>query len=116
MQEVGDEAALYALVRRFYDRMKDDLLIGFFFEGRDLDLIARGQTEFLLSAMGARPDPYLGKTPQNAHTALPPILQGHFDRRLVLLEATLRDAKLSERSIQTWVGFERAFEDVIVSR
>jgi len=112
---IGGRSALAAILEDFYQRMAKDILIGFYFDKKDPLLIASKQLEFLLKAMGVEKT-YLGKTPGKAHGDLPPILQGHFDRRLVLLEETLRDHHLTEEEIQTWIHFERSFSGVIVKR
>ncbi len=107
-QDAGGEAGLQVILDDFYQRMSQDILIGFFFDGKDLSKIARMQKEFLMRAMGARPH-YAGKPPAQAHDELAPILKGHFDRRLRILEATLRDHGLSEDDIRIWIRFEEAF-------
>src|SRR5690242_16732794 len=83
------DARLGEILRDFYRRMSQDVLIGYFFDGKDVDAIAAMQKEFLLRAMGATPS-YSGKPPAQAHEKIAPILRGHFDRRLQILEATLR--------------------------
>ena len=108
------EERLGEILRDFYRRMSHDILIGYFFDGRDVDAIAAKQKEFLLRAMGATPS-YSGNPPAQAHGKLPPILRGHFDRRLQILEATLRDHGLSAEDIRTWLTFENAFRDGVVS-
>lgn len=110
---IGEER-LGEILKDFYRRMASDLLVGFFFRGKDVDAIAAKQKEFLLRAMGATPS-YSGKPPAQAHETLAPILTGHFDRRLKLLEETLTDHGLSAEDIRTWTGFENAFRDGIVS-
>jgi truncated hemoglobin YjbI len=111
---VGGAEAVRAILRDFYRRMSRDLLIGFFFEGKDVEKIADKQLLFLLRAMGAGKS-HSGKPPSAAHRKLPPILRGHFDRRLRLLEETLRDHGLAAKDIRTWVAFENAFRRGIVS-
>lgn len=108
------EARILDILRRFYAKMSTDLLIGFFFDGRDLDSIAEMQARFLYRAMGLRPS-YAGKSPADAHAALPPILSGHFDRRLVLLEEVLRAEGLDDAQRRVWLAFENAFRDAVVS-
>jgi truncated hemoglobin YjbI len=103
---------LDSLLQDFYQRMADDLMIGFFFAGKDIALIARKQGDFLKRALGMSSS-YQGKAPADAHGNLPPILPGHFDRRLRLLEETLRQHQLPEDAIQAWLGFENAFRKAI---
>ena len=93
--------------------MSKDVLIGFFFDGKDLKKIATKQKEFLMRAMGAT-ESYSGKAPAQAHTELAPILYGHFDRRLRILEETLRDHGVSVEDIRIWIAFENAFRQGIV--
>ncbi len=96
----------------FYQRMSQDLLIGFFFEGKDLNDIALKQKSFLMRAMGATPS-YSGKAPAQAHEELAPILRGHFDRRLRILETVLKDHGVSDEDIRIWITFENAFREGI---
>ena len=93
--------------------MSEDVLIGYFFTGKDTQTVADRQLEFLLVAMGVKTE-YRGKIPTHAHLELPPIYTGHFDRRLVILKQTLSDEGLSEDEIQIWIEFEEAFREVIV--
>jgi hemoglobin len=113
-QHIGSEARLEEILKDFYARMKTDVLIGFFFDGKDTDEIARMQMKFLLRAMGVT-QTYTGKAPAQAHTKLAPILRGHFDRRLQILEQTLKDHGLTAEDVRTWITFENAFRDGIVS-
>lgn len=113
-QKVGQEAGLQRVLDDFYARMSRDVLIGFYFDGKDISDIARRQKDFLMKAMGASAS-YGGKLPAQAHQNLPPILTGHFDRRLKILEETLRDHGLSSEDIRIWLNFERAFRGAIVS-
>jgi len=114
-QALGSEANLRRIMAVFYARMAEDPMIGFFFSGKDLALIADKQAEFLLRAMGARSS-YTGKPPAQAHQQLPPILPGHFDRRLVILKATLQSEGLGPEQITAWIEFETTFRDSVVTR
>jgi hemoglobin len=113
-ERIGGESGLQAILRDFYRRMSGDILIGFFFDGKDTHLIADRQKEFLMRAMGALPT-YSGKAPAQAHGEIAPILKGHFDRRLRVLEETLRAHGVCDEDIRTWVTFESAFREGIVS-
>ncbi len=109
---IGGEPALEAILKDFYRRMAGDLLIGYFFDGKDIDAIALKQKEFLMRAFGAISS-YSGKAPADAHTKLPKILRGHFDRRLRILEDVLRTHGVAPEDIRVWVTFESAFRDAI---
>jgi truncated hemoglobin YjbI len=102
------------LLHEFYQNQARDLLIGFFFTGRDLRSIASRQAAFLRKAAGLALT-YEGKSPAKAHGALPPILPGHFDRRLRILETTLSAAGLDLHHVKTWIAFERSFRDAILT-
>jgi hemoglobin len=108
------EEGLRKILRDFYSKMSQDVLIGFFFTNRDVFSIADRQLEFLLVAMGVRTS-YTGKGPGAAHIGMPPILKGHFDRRLVLLRQTLEEHDLAPPDIKIWVEFEEAFRPVVQS-
>jgi truncated hemoglobin YjbI len=107
------EPRIREIVRDFYRRLEHDVLVGFFFDGKDIELIAERQSQFILRAMGLQPS-YTGKAPADAHTELAPILSGHFDRRLVVLDETLKANGLNENDRQIWIGFENAFREAIV--
>jgi len=114
LQSIGGEDRLREILRDFYHRMSEDILIGYFFTGKDLNSIADRQSDFLIYAMGASTT-YQGKLPTSAHLELPPILKGHFDRRLVILRQTLKDHGLRDPDIQNWIDFESAFREVVQS-
>src|SRR5437660_242372 len=89
--ELGGERKIEEILRSFYTKMSKDVLLGFFFTGKNLEKIILGQKAFLLRAMGAKSvesASYEGPSPKEAHRKMPPILEGHFDRRLVLLRET----------------------------
>ncbi len=111
-RNIGGADQLKKILRDFYHRMSEDILIGYFFTGKDTNSIADKQQEFLMFAMGAK-STYEGKSPTSAHLDLPPILAGHFDRRLVILRETLKDHGLSDKDIRTWIEFEAAFRNVV---
>jgi truncated hemoglobin YjbI len=111
--KIGSRERLEEILQDFYARMGRDVLIGFFFDGKDVAAIARRQMDFLLKAMGAS-ESYSGLAPAQAHDKLAPILSGHFDRRLQLLEQTLKDHGLEQAEIETWLRFENAFRGGIV--
>ena len=114
IEGIGGESRLKEILRAFYVRMSTDILIGFFFDGKDLQHIADQQAHFLLNAAGLR-ERFEGKGPSTAHVAMPPILSGHFDRRLVILRETLAVYAIQSDLAECWVRFEESFRKVIVS-
>jgi truncated hemoglobin YjbI len=113
-------ARLEEILLRFYERQADDVLIGFFFadssrEGalRDLRTIARKQGQFMLRSAGLVALEFT-RPPNKAHSELPPILEGHFQRRLFLLRETLRAEGLKESDINLWVSFEESFKTAVL--
>jgi len=112
IEKLGGNRALQSLLERFYQQISQDVLVGFFFAGKDLKIIAQKQCEFLLKASNRRPT-YLGNLPGTAHLSLAPILPGHFDRRLMILRSVLSETALTEEEIEFWIEFENAFRPVI---
>lgn len=114
-EELGGQAALLNVLNDFYSRMSNDTMIGFFFAGKDIKEIAKKQYKFLLKAAGVT-NTYEGKIPREAHTKLPPIHDGFFRRRLVILRETLEDYNLSQARIEDWIAFENSFFADIVKK
>jgi truncated hemoglobin YjbI len=112
-ENIGAAQGLEKILQDFYARMSRDVMIGFFFAEKDVSAIAKKQQEFLTRAWGMA-ESYSGKSPAQAHEKLPPILSGHFDRRLRLLEETLKLYQLNPEDIRIWIEFEGAFREVIV--
>ena len=114
VDSIGGPDSVRAILEDFYQRMSKDILIGFFFDGKDLKHIAYQQANFILNAAGIL-DRFEGKGPSTAHVALAPILTGHFDRRLVILRQTLEAHKIPQICINSWVQFEEGFRSIVVS-
>jgi hemoglobin len=85
-----DEASIARLVRTFYDRARDDALIGPIFNGAvaDWDHHIAQITDFW-SSMMLKTGRYDGR-PMRPHLRLP-LRAEHFDRWLQLFEATARE-------------------------
>lgn len=107
------ENALEDVLQKFYTAMLKDTMIGFFFAGKDINKIVQGQMSLLLTVMGVR-EKYTGVPVGQAHLNLPPILEGHFNRRLVILQQTLEKYNFSKDAVKDWLEFEKKFHNVIV--
>ena len=110
---IGGATVLLQILNQFYERMSKDVLIGYFFANQDLSHIALMQSQFLLKAAGISNE-FNGKGPASAHLHLPPIYEGHFDRRLVILREVLQEQGLKPEQIEQWVQFEESFRKMIV--
>jgi truncated hemoglobin YjbI len=112
-ESIGKEEGLKSLLDKFYQALSQDVIVGFFFDQKDLSKIAEKQKEFLMRGWGITAS-YSGKSPATAHINLAPILKGHFDRRLVILRELLeRETQLSASQIKLWLDFEELFRNTI---
>jgi truncated hemoglobin YjbI len=108
------ERRILEILNRFYQKLSSDVLVGFFFEGKDLDAIAQKQADFFSRAAQLKTT-YNGKSPGTAHLSLAPILTGHFDRRLRVLESTLAAEGMAAEDIRTWIDFEETFRSAVTA-
>lgn len=113
IDRLGGAESVRDLLDRFYRRLFDDVLVGFFFVGHDRATIVDGQLQFLRWATGDRNE-LPGRHPSDAHDELPPILSGHFDRRLVVLDEVLREQGVDEADRETWLRIERSMRTRLV--
>ncbi len=107
------EIGLYRLIEEFYVKASQDILIGFFFNEKDLPLIAQKQADFVLKQLGFRSS-YHGKAPAAAHDSIAPILDGHFDRRARLIEEVLKKNHVKPEIIAAWIEFEGLYRAAVV--
>lgn len=87
-------------------------MVSFLFQGAPKDRLISQQTKFLCKAFGG-PNNYIGKSPGSAHKHLP-ILPGHFDRRIQILEQTLTEFNVPENLKQKWIQIENSFRTKIL--
>ncbi len=105
LEELGGVDALKAIIDDFIDSVVGDLMIGFYFQGVDISRLKQREFEFARQHLGGEGD-YSGRPLRSAHQPRK-IMGGHFDRRLVLLEKTLRRHEVKEVIIQTWLEHNR---------
>ena len=84
---MGGVDALRPVISDFIDRVVNDVMIGFHFNGVDRDVLKQRELEFTARALGGDL-PYSGRGMRQAH-AQHPILPGQFYRRLTILRETL---------------------------
>ncbi|MBK8172354.1 MAG: group 1 truncated hemoglobin [Sandaracinaceae bacterium] len=113
IERIGGLDRMREVLRDFYDQLFDDMLVGFFFQGRDKKKLIERQLQFTARAFGAE-IVYEGKSMPDAHGPLPPILPGHFDRRHRLLEEALRRHALPEDAIEVWLAYDKSFRRAVL--
>ena len=97
-ERIGGEAAVDAAVDKFYEKVLADERIKHFFEGVDMQRLARHQKRFMTYAMGGLPD-YPGQTLRAAHKGLVENMglnDAHFDAVLEDLGAALQDLGVAD--------------------
>lgn len=99
---------LRELLTIFYARLEHDPIVGFFFAPFDLAVIVEGQWGFLMRAFGAA-ERFHGRNPLVAHKDLPPILPGHFDRRIKVLREVLLEEGVDPDDVERWIKVENGF-------
>lgn len=112
-EELGGEPALRDIVDRFVDRMVEDVMIGFFFRNVDRATLKQREFEFAARHLGA-PVEYTGRPIDVAHR-VHRIFDAQFNRRLVLLEQTLREQNAPERVREHWLAHTRALMPSVVA-
>jgi hemoglobin len=112
-EAIGGEAAVRRVLRVLYDRLFDDPMVGFLFEGKDKDHIVEQQTLFVCAFLGG-PQRYEGKPLPQAHSTLP-ILPGHFDRRHHLLRQVLRDESVPDDVAAFWLKIDEGLRSSVLS-
>lgn len=112
-EQAGGSEKLRAVITDFYGRVFDDLMIGFFFEGRDRQRLIDRELELALSLLGADVE-YGGRSIREAHSSHA-IMGGHFQRRLKLLEDTMRDHRLPDVVQRAWLSHSESLRDQVTA-
>lgn len=110
--DAGGEPAITAVVQELYDRLFDDQMVSFFFEGKDKAHLVAQQVRFTSAFLGG-PYTYEGKALPDAHASLP-LLAGHFDRRHHLLRQILAKAALPKHVVDEWLRVDQALRTSVM--
>ena len=105
---LGGHDGIRAVVDDFYDRLVADEEIGPFFEGSDIELLRRTQTDFLCEAAGG-PETYDAAPIREAHLHVP-FTPEHIQRAVELLEESLDAFDVPEEDAQKVVNAVAAYE------
>jgi hemoglobin len=112
-ESIGGEARVRDVVQTLYDRLFDDPIVGFLFEGKDKARIVAQQVAFTCQFLGG-PQTYEGKPLPKAHAPLP-LLPGHFDRRHRLLELVLNDCSVPVDVKRVWLQIDQALRSSVLA-
>lgn len=107
-----DQINFTKIITNFYDKVFDDVFIGYFFIGKNKsDLIAK-QISFSRNLLGAK-EPYQGIPLKVAHSSFF-IRKAHFNRRHVLLKEALIEENVSATIIEEWLLREKKLVNLII--
>lgn len=115
IEEVGGRERMETLMRRFYDRLFDDVIIGFFFADSDKEELVQSQIDYVHAHIGDRSGTYDGPSIRNAH-ADQPIMRGHFDRRHQILRETLEEFDVPDHVRQAWLGLDQSMREMVLKQ
>lgn len=101
-ERLGGPTGLHRIMSAFVHRVAADFIIGFLFEGKDLDRVVRHEIEHAAGHLGG-PSAYTGRPLPKVHKPLG-IHRGHFRRRIAVLRAVLREQGVDEDIIERWVA------------
>ena len=110
--EIGGEAGLRAVLRTLYDRLFDDVMVGFLFAGKNKERLIEHQLWFTARFLGG-PSRYEGKSIPDAHAALP-LLPGHFDRRHHLLRQALAEHRVPPAVADEWLRVDASLKGAVL--
>jgi hemoglobin len=110
--DMGGEAALRDVLRALYDRLFDDVMVGFLFAGKDKAALIEHQLWFTARFLGG-PSRYTGKSLPDAHAPLP-LLPGHFDRRHHLLKQVLAEKNVPAHVAAEWLRVDASLKGAIL--
>jgi hemoglobin len=112
-EAIGGEERVRAVLQSLYDKLFDDPMVGFLFQGKDKARIVEQQLAFTCHFLGG-PQTYTGKPLPAAHAALP-LLPGHFDRRHRLLEQTLAEQNVPPEVKRVWLTIDESLRSSILA-
>ena len=110
-ERIGGEEKLRAIVSDFVDRVTGDMMIGFFFRDVDKPRLKEMEVQFASAHLGG-PSTYEGRPVRTAHGAHP-IMGGHFNRRLRLLDQTLQDHGVADDIRVAWLSHNESLRSHI---
>jgi hemoglobin len=112
-EAIGGEEKVRAILQSLYDKLFDDPMVGFLFEGKDKAHIIEQQLAFTCRFLGG-PHKYEGKPLPVAHAGLP-LLPGHFARRHLLLAQTLDEQRVPVDVKLVWLNIDQSLRSSVLA-
>ena len=115
LEERLEPERLEAVVQLLYDRLFDDILVGFLFAGRDKAALVEAQVEYVRARLGRdrHQHRYTGRPIRAAHLALP-ITSGMFDRRQQILRECLEACDVDPEVRRSWLALDEALRPLVL--
>ena len=110
-EQIGQER-LAAILRDFYLRCFEDVMISHFFFGKDHDELLRHQLAFTTSMLGG-PNTYQGRAIAPIHKPLH-IRPPQFMRRRMILRETMADHGLEPELMEAWTKLEERLRPLVL--
>jgi len=112
-EQVG-QARLEKIMIAFYDRLFDDVMIGFLFQPFPKEHLIRQQINFTGRLLGASDLKYEGKGLREAHQKFS-IRDGQFARRQKILRDVLLENEIPEEIVEAWLQKENSLRSVVMN-
>lgn len=113
IEAVGGPEAMKELMTVFYDRLFDDIMIGYFFAKSDKEQLINAQIAYVHAHLGTREGTYEGPSIRRSHEDLA-IGAGHFDRRQRILEDVLEEFKVPDHVREAWLNLDLAMRPMVL--
>lgn len=114
LEEQNGPQSLEKIVTDFYDQVFSDVMIGFFFFGKNKKHLIQKEIELISELLGG-PENYQGVELEKAHRHLK-IFKGHFDRRVQILKETLEKYSVPKEVKEVWLTHSKRLHDKIISK
>ncbi len=114
-ERLGGASAIDAAAELFYRKVLSDPLLEPYFADVDMDRQAAKQAAFLTLALGG-PNGYTGRDLRTAHAGLAGLSDGHVDKVLEYLAATLRELGAADEDIDAAAAVAESARDDVLNR
>lgn len=113
-EDVGGQAVVERVHKRFYDTIFADEWLGGFFAAKSKESLVLKQTRFMVAAFGG-PDEYIWESPAMVHMHMM-VTGEQADIREVLLRNAIRAEGLPQDVEDRWLATDQAFRPAVVKQ